>query len=103
MLARDNSATRPYTIGLTYRVDKAGPVCRSTKVLDSANQNGVATDDQAEMLGCVMLAPALSSKVTLLDKDPNVLKVRVSAPNLKPDGYEGWTAVQTLSSESVAK
>jgi hypothetical protein len=86
---------------VTYRIAKAGPICRTTKVLDTANQNGVATEDQAEVLGCLMLDPARSSKVTLLDKDPSVLKVRVIAPNLKPDGYEGWTDVQTLSSEPV--
>jgi hypothetical protein len=104
MLARDTSATKPYTIGLTYRVAKAGPVCRTTKVLETANQNGVATEGQAEMLGCLMLVLAPSSKVTLLDKEPDLLKVRIIAPNLESDGYEGWTDVQTLGSEpDVAK
>ena len=54
------------------------------------------------MLGCLMLAP--SAKVTLLDKDPDLLKVRIIAPNLESDGYEGWTDVQTLgSTPDVAK
>ncbi len=85
MLARDKSATKPYTIGLTYRVAEVGLICRTTKVLETANRNGVVTEDQAEMLGCLMLDPERSSKVTLLDKDPNVLKVRMIAPNLESD------------------
>jgi len=104
MLVRDTSATKPYTIGLTYRVAKAGAICRTTKVLETVNQNGVVTEDQAEALGCLMLDPEKISKVTLLDKDPNLLKVRIIAPNLDSDGYEGWTDVQTLGSEpDVAK
>jgi hypothetical protein len=99
MLVRDTSATKPYTIGLTYRVAKAGPICRTTKVLATADQNMVTTEGQAEMLGCLMLDPARISKVNVLDKDPNVLKVRIIAPNLEADGYEGWTDVQTLGSE----
>ena len=97
MLVRDTSATKPYTIGLTYRVANAGPICRTTKVLATADRNMVTTEGQAEMLGCLMLAP--SAKVTLLDKDPDLLKVRIIAPNLESDGYEGWTDVQTLGSE----
>ena len=99
MLARDTSATKPYTIGLTYRVANAGPICRTTKVLAAADQNMVTTEGQAEMLGCLMLGP--NAKVTLLDKDPDLLKVRLIAPNLESDGYEGWTDVQTLGSEPV--
>ena len=53
------------------------------------------------MLGCLMLNPVQITKVTLLDKDPNVLKVRIISPNLESDGYEGWTNVQTLGSEPV--
>jgi hypothetical protein len=45
-----------------------------------------------------MLVPAPSSKITVLDKDPNLLKVRIIAPNLESDGYQGWTDVQTLGS-----
>jgi hypothetical protein len=102
MLVRDTSATKPYTIGLTYRVAKAGPICRTTKVLATADQNMVTTEGQAEMLGCLMLAP--SAKVTLLDKEPDLLKVRIIAPNLESDGYQGWTDVQTLGSEpDIAK
>ena len=85
--------------GLTYRVANAGPICRTTKVLATADQNMVTTEGQAEMLGCLMLVPAPSSKVTVLDKDPNLLKVRIIAPNLESDGYQGWTDVQTLGSE----
>jgi hypothetical protein len=104
MLVRDTSATKPYTIGLTYRVANAGPICRTTKVLATADQNMVTTEGQAELLGCLMLVPAPSSKVTVLDKDPNLLNVRIIAPNLESDGYEGWTDVQTLgSAPDVAK
>ena len=101
MLARDKSATKPYTIGLTYRVAEVGLICRTTKVLETANRNGVVPEDQAEMLGCLMLDPARSSKVTLLDKDPNVLKVHIIAPHLESDGYEGWTDVQTVSPKPI--
>ena len=67
-----------------------------------ADQNMVTTEGQAEMLGCLMLAP--SAKVTLLDKDPDLLKVRIIAPNLAADGYAGWTDVPTLGSEpDIAK
>jgi hypothetical protein len=46
----------------------------------------------------------LESHRSVLDKDPNLLKVRIIAPNLESDGYEGWTDVQTLGSEpDVAK
>jgi hypothetical protein len=102
MLVLDTSETKLYTIGLTYRVANAGPVCRTTKVLATAHQNMVTTEGQAEMLGCLMLVP--SAKVTLLDKDPDLLKVRLIVPNLESDGYEGWTDVQTLgSAPDVAK
>jgi hypothetical protein len=101
MLLRDKSATRRYKIGLTYPVVKAGPICRTPKVLDTANQNRVVTEDQAEALGCLMLDRDKISKVTLLDKDPDVLKVHVIAPNQRADAFEGWTDVQTLGSDPV--
>jgi hypothetical protein len=59
------------------------------------------TEDQAEALGCLMLDPDNISKVTLLDKDPDVLKVHVIAPNQRADAFEGWTDVQTLGSDQV--
>lgn len=102
MLFRDKSATKFYKIGLTYPVVKAGPICRTPKVLGSADQNRIATEDQAETLGCLMLDPEKVSKVTLLDKDPDVLNVRVIAPNQRADAFEGWTDVQTLGSYPVA-
>ena len=48
-----------------------------------------------------MLDPDKISKVTLLDKDPDVLKVHVIAPNQRADAFEGWTDVQTLGSDPV--
>jgi hypothetical protein len=36
MLARDKSATKPYTIGLTYRVAEVGLICRCRDRRDSA-------------------------------------------------------------------
>jgi hypothetical protein len=101
MLLREKSATKPYKIGLTYPVVKAGPICRTPTVLGTANQNRVATEDQAETLGCLMLDPDKISKVTILDKDPDVLKVRVIAPHQRADAFEGWTDIQTLGSDPV--
>jgi hypothetical protein len=101
MLLRDKSTTKPYQVGLTYPVVKAGPICRTPKVLGTADQNRIATEDQAEILGCLMLDPNKISKVTLLDKDPDELKVRVIAPNQRADAFEGWTDVQTLGSYPV--
>lgn len=102
MLFRDKSATKPYQIGLTYPVVKSGPICRTPTVLGTADQNRVATEDQAEALGCLMLDPAIISKVTLIDKDPEMLKVRVIAPNQRADAFEGWTDVQTLDPSPVS-
>jgi hypothetical protein len=101
ILFRDKSATRPYKIGLAYPVAKAGPICRTTKVLDTARQNRIATVDQAEALGCLMLDPAIIAKVVLIDKDPDVLKVRVLAPHQRADAFEGWTDIETLGSYPV--
>jgi hypothetical protein len=101
ILFRDKSATKPYQIGLIYPVVKAGPICRTPKVLDTARQNRVATEDQAEALGCLILDPATIAKVTLIDKDPDLLKVRVLAPHQKADAFEGWTDIQTLGSYPV--
>jgi hypothetical protein len=70
-------------------------------VLDTANQNGVTTEDRAEVLGCLMLDPARSSKVALLGKGPDALKVRIIAPNQRADAFEGWTDFQTLGSDPV--
>jgi hypothetical protein len=109
MLARDKSATKPYIIGLTYRVAAADLICRTTKVLETANQNGVATEDQAERLGCLMLDPARTSKVALLDKDPNLLKVasllRISSRTVMRVGrtFRRLVPSQILQNESVLR
>jgi hypothetical protein len=101
MLARDESATGPYKIGLIYRVAKAGPICRTPNVLDTATHNGVTTEEQVEVLGCVMIDPARSSKVVVLGKGPDALKVRIIAPNQGADAFEGWTDFQTLGIDPV--
>ena len=98
---RDKSATRPYQVGRIYPVVQPGPICRTTKVLGTAHQNRVATADQAEALGCLMLDPATIAKVALIDKDPDLLKVRVLAPHQKADTFEGWTDIQTIGSYPV--
>jgi len=102
ILFRDKSPTRPFEIGQIYPVAKTGPICRTPKVLGTARENRVATDDQAEALGCLLLDPAKIAKVALIDKDPDVLKVRVLAPHQKADTFEGWTDIQTLGSYPVA-
>lgn len=101
ILFRDKSPTRPYKVGLIYPVAKPGPICRTTRVLGTARQNRVATEDDAEALGCLMLDPATIAKVALIDKDPDVLKVRVLAPHQRADEFEGWTDIQTLGAYPV--
>ena len=101
MLFRDKSATKPFKIALTYPVVKTGPICRTPAVLGTADQNRVASEDQAEALGCLMLDPGTTPKVTLIDKDPDVLKVRVLAPHQRADAFEGWIEVYTVDSYPV--
>ena len=92
MLARDKSATKPYTIGLTYRVAEVGLICRTTKVLETANRNGVVTDETALPLFPLWIEVFFGNK--LGDSKPTDVSSRSCPRRVGGQWGEGLTAAE---------
>jgi hypothetical protein len=92
MLARDKSATKPYTIGLTYRVAEVGLICRTKKVLETANRNGVVTDETALPLFPLWIEVFFRNK--LGDSKPTDVSSRSCPRRVGGQWGEGLTAAE---------
>ena len=90
-----------YVAGQTYPIAKDGMVCLTLKGLVKANQGG-ASSDEMEQLGCLPLASDQHPQAKVLDSNSTAVKVLVLAPNLPVNNFRGWTAAANLSPEPEA-
>ena len=91
-----------YVAGQTYPIAKSGLVCLTLKDLAKTKEQGGATPDEAERLGCLPLESDRNPQVKVLDEDTTAVKVRVLAPNRRVNNFEGWTAADNISPEPEA-
>jgi hypothetical protein len=88
-----------YVAGQTYPIAKSGLVCLT---LDDLTKAKAAMSDEAEQLGCLMLASDEQPQVKVLDTNATAVKVLVLAPNPPLKDFQGWTAADNLNPKSVA-
>ena len=86
-----------FLVGRTYPVAKLGPVCTTINRLTDADHNRVTTLAQADHYGCVVVAPQNGFSLTMLEKNAALVKVRVNAPGLDADKFEGWTKAENVT------
>jgi hypothetical protein len=88
-----------FVAGRTYPIAKNGLVCVTLAGLAKARERGAA---EAEKLGCLPVAPDDHPHVKVLDSNATTVKVRVVAPSLPLNNFQGWTAADNLSPEAEA-
>lgn len=98
---RHDTKTASLAVGQTYIVAKPSRVCLTVNGLRKANHNDVVTIDQAARLGCLIIDPARISRVTVVDKSAVLVKVRVLAPELPANNFEGWTDIESIEANSA--
>lgn len=97
-----DTKTSPFTVGRTYLIAKPKRICLTVEGLANAEQRDVVTNDQATQLGCMIIDPGKLSRLKVVDKSAALLKVRVVAPELRANNFEGWTDIENIDLNSVS-
>ena len=100
--ALDKHLSSAFLIGRTYAVAKLGPICATIHGLANADSSGVTTLTQADRYGCVIVTPQDGSSLTMLEKNAALVRVRVNAPGLDADRFEGWTKADIVAAPPPA-
>ena len=91
-----------YEAGETYSIVKSGLVCLTPSGLTKAKERDGITQEEVEQLGCLPIAPDQHPQVKVLDQNETMIKVRVYAPNLRINNFQGWTASDNLGPQAEA-